>query len=293
METTPVSHPIPPIAIPVSPLLRPVQSPSSPTPQPALLPRFGHSMVLDPHTHTLFIFAGQRDDKYLSDMYAYDIVSNTVSELFSNFSASGGPDACFTQRAVVDPGLKEVYVCVCLLFFACGCGALTRTCKRRFCGLTRAQQTSALTVLRSDAPNWVYQYTNPAQPGKWTQILPEVFSGDGEGENKNGVQHEAPVPLPRYAHQVVYDERTKKVYMHGGNAGEGWGGGGEEKENEEARVGGAQASQGANASAREGENSGGGGDGSGSWRGGEGGEEERPRLKETRLDDFWVMNLVR
>lgn len=95
---------------------RPVQSPASPNPQPALLPRFGHSMVLDPLIHTLFIFAGQRDDKYLSDMYAYDIVTNTVSELFSNFSASGGPDACFTQRAVVDPKLKEVYVCVNLLF---------------------------------------------------------------------------------------------------------------------------------------------------------------------------------
>ena len=69
-------------------------------------------MVLDPLTHTLFIFGGQRDDKYLSDMYAYDIASNTVSELFGNFSASGGPDACFTQRAVVDAKLREVYVCV-------------------------------------------------------------------------------------------------------------------------------------------------------------------------------------
>lgn len=69
-------------------------------------------MVLDPLARALFIFAGQRDDKYLSDMYAYDIANNTVSELFSNFSASGGPDACFTQRAVIDPKLREVYVCV-------------------------------------------------------------------------------------------------------------------------------------------------------------------------------------
>ena len=34
-----------------------------------------------------------------------------MSELFNNLSASGGPYACFTQRAVVDPELKEVYVC--------------------------------------------------------------------------------------------------------------------------------------------------------------------------------------
>lgn len=69
-------------------------------------------MVLDPLTHTLFIFAGQRDNRYLSDMYAYDLESNTVTELFANFSAVGGPDACFTQRAVIDPTLKEIYVCV-------------------------------------------------------------------------------------------------------------------------------------------------------------------------------------
>ncbi|KAG9309268.1 Muskelin N-terminus-domain-containing protein [Chiua virens] len=274
-------------------LLQPVQSPSSPTSQPALLPRFGHSMVLDPHTHTLFIFAGQRDDRYLSDMHVYEIASNTVSELFSNFSASGGPDACFTQRAVVDPSLKEVYV---------------------FCGLTRAQQSSALTVLRSDAPNWVYQYSNPSQPGRWTQILAELVpetlcgsSGDhghvhggsksgGLGPDEAG-RSELSVPLPRYAHQVVYDERTKKVYMHGGNAGEGRGIADDQRANEAEKVEGG-ASTGMGGSIEGGEPEGGGGvDSSASASGTEGGAsgEERPKseLRETRLDDFWVMDLVR
>lgn len=67
-------------------------------------------MVLDSVTQTLFIFAGQRDGRYLSDMYAYDIQSNSVTELFANFSTANGPDACFTQRAVIDPKLKEIYV---------------------------------------------------------------------------------------------------------------------------------------------------------------------------------------
>jgi len=74
-------------------------------------------MVLDPLTHTFFIFAGQRDNRYLSDMYAYDLESNTVTELFANFSTVGGPDACFTQRAVIDPRLREIYVCVSLHCF--------------------------------------------------------------------------------------------------------------------------------------------------------------------------------
>lgn len=68
-------------------------------------------MVFDDKTQTLFIFGGQRDDKYLSDMYAYHIPSNMVTELFSNFTSAGGPDACFTQRAVIDFELQEIYVC--------------------------------------------------------------------------------------------------------------------------------------------------------------------------------------
>jgi hypothetical protein len=72
-------------------------------------------MVLDAPSHTLFIFAGQRDDRFLSDMYAYDINTNLATELYSNFTATGGPDACFTQRAVLDRGLKEIYVWVDML----------------------------------------------------------------------------------------------------------------------------------------------------------------------------------
>lgn len=70
----------------------------------------GHSMVLEPFTRTLYVFAGQRDDKYLCDMFAYDIATNTATELFSNISAAGGPNSSFTQRAVIDPRLRELYV---------------------------------------------------------------------------------------------------------------------------------------------------------------------------------------
>ena len=69
-------------------------------------------MVLDPLSHVLFIFAGRREDKYLSDMYAYDIATNTATELFSDFSMNGGPDPSFTQRAVIDPEAREIYVYV-------------------------------------------------------------------------------------------------------------------------------------------------------------------------------------
>lgn len=67
-------------------------------------------MVLDAPAKTLYIFAGQRDDKYLSDMYTYNLNTGVATEIFSNFTAAGGPDACFTQRAIIDPELKEIYV---------------------------------------------------------------------------------------------------------------------------------------------------------------------------------------
>jgi hypothetical protein len=200
-------------------------------------------------------------------------------------------------------GGSEVEGGVCVRRFRLVIAMDADACSCRFCGLTRAQQSSALTVLRSDAPNWVYQYANPSQPGKWTQILPEVISeslsGSGERVERVGLgrgevegQGESSVPLPRYAHQVVYDERTNKVYMHGGNAGEGRGISGEEKEDEETRAGG-----GAGASTRGEEAEDGGEEGAGNdnWTGGSAGEEEGSRtgLRETRLDDFWVMNLVR
>ena len=78
----------------------------------SLISPLGHSMVLEPEANTLLILAGQRDEKYLSDMYAYHIPTGAVTELFSNFTAIGGPDACFTQRSVIDLELREIYLCV-------------------------------------------------------------------------------------------------------------------------------------------------------------------------------------
>jgi muskelin len=56
--------------------------------------------------------------------------------------------------------------------------------------------------------NWVYRYDDPFQRGTWTKML---------SEDPN--EPEAQIPLPRYAHQVVYDGTSKKTFMFGGNAG--------------------------------------------------------------------------
>jgi hypothetical protein len=49
-------------------------------------------------------------ERHLYDMHVFNLDTNTSTELFSNFSTSGGPDKMFAQRAVIDPTLKEIYV---------------------------------------------------------------------------------------------------------------------------------------------------------------------------------------
>jgi hypothetical protein len=76
-------------------------------------------------------------------------------------------------------------------------------------------------------------------------------------------------PLPRYAHQVVYDPNTKMVFMHGGNAGPG--GTGMER-SERLNVGVT--------------------DVDGEDNAGPSGARESAG-KERRLDDFWCMKIKR
>ena len=72
--------------------------------------QLGHSMLFEPFSKSIFIFAGQREDKYLADLWIYDTQSSMAIEAWSDFSSSGGPDACFTQRSVINTDAKEVYM---------------------------------------------------------------------------------------------------------------------------------------------------------------------------------------
>lgn len=150
--------------------------------------RFGHSMLFEPVSKSIFIFAGQREEKYLADLWIYDTQSGMASEAWSDFTSSGGPDACFTQRSIINTDAKEIYM---------------------VCGLTRTRAgSSSKTELRLDIPKWVYRYGS--YPGKWMRILP------GTPVPKDGHVEE---PQARYAHQLVYDPKTCQAFMHGGNGG--------------------------------------------------------------------------
>lgn len=88
----------------------------------------------------------------------------------------------------------------------------------RFCGLSK-EGAGQLEGLEMGSPYWMYRFERPDQPGKWTKIHcdpspPYEPSSTSQGEFSS-------VPHPRFAHQVVYDIKTKTVYMHGGNGGLG------------------------------------------------------------------------
>ncbi|THH00239.1 hypothetical protein EW145_g7119 [Phellinidium pouzarii] len=182
------------------------------TPETAFPPRFGHSMVFEPFKKKLLIFAGQKDESYLADMWEYDIPSRTMDELFQNVTAVGGPEACFAQRAVIDPELKEVYV---------------------FGGLTKK---SSILYPGSGLPVSLYRYDT--NPGTWVRVPiaenssqesqsrhPSVDEKRNDMDVDDGVnirigEDESVGPLARCACQVVYDSRTQTFYLHGGNAGQ-------------------------------------------------------------------------
>jgi hypothetical protein len=116
----------------------------------------------------------------------------------------------------------------------------------------------------------VYRYGK--RPGKWSQILPDTSDVHAiESKEDEGIVV-VEEPQPRYAHQVVYEEGSKTVFLHGGNAGMGSGG-------EEGMERAGDLVDREEKAEEDGEKA---GDGKDSY-----GQKER------RLDDFWSMTLDR
>ncbi|KAJ3385740.1 Muskelin 1, intracellular mediator containing kelch motif [Lobulomyces angularis] len=160
---------------------------AQPTTSVHMKSRIGHSMLLDPKEKILYIFAGQRNKDYLSDFYTYDIKTDTVYEVSRDYSVQGGPVAGFTQRATIDLNLGEIYV---------------------LSGLMKEKNNPTEMVKNSF---WVYNI----QKSKWSKIYQNNQSGHDYWEKTNDFE-----PIPRFAHQMVYDDVTLRQYMFGGNPGE-------------------------------------------------------------------------
>ncbi|CAI9718917.1 muskelin-like isoform X1 [Octopus vulgaris] len=149
--------------------------------------RIGHSMLFHPKKRLLYIFAGQRSKEYLNDFFTYDVDSHRVEVITDGTrkDSSQIPAAGFTQRATIDPGLNEIHV---------------------LSGLSKDKDK------RDNVKNsfWVYDIDK----NRWSCIYKNENTGQ---QYWNKMQHVEPVP--RFAHQLVYDHHRKVHYLFGGNPG--------------------------------------------------------------------------
>lgn len=200
-------------------------------------------MLLEPHQRKLFIFAGQKED-YLSDMWEFDISTRVLNERFHNVTTAGGPEACFAQRAVIDPVLQEIYVYV--LNNPTVSANTDIILIGSFAGLTkRSLQSSrglSVSLLKYDSypGTWMrvpvaeqqdcrsqshLQATassvRQSQPSLKRQRS-EEDANDNDGDSasdKAESQTDDGEPVARCACQVVYDAKSQTFYLFGGNAG--------------------------------------------------------------------------
>ncbi|XP_052287065.1 muskelin-like isoform X2 [Dreissena polymorpha] len=174
--------------------------------------RIAHSMLFHPRKRVLFIFAGQRSKEYLNDFLMYYVDERKVEVIQDGSSKdpspTGRPDnpmsghlhirnflkdpskrsipaAGFTQRATLDPDSDEIHV---------------------LSGLSKDKEK------RDNVKNsfWVYNIGK----NKWSCIYKNENSGQ---QYWSKMQHLEPVP--RFAHQLVYDHVRKVHYLFGGNPG--------------------------------------------------------------------------
>lgn len=149
--------------------------------------RVGHSMLFHPKQRCLYIFAGQRCKEYLNDLQLYEVDTDRIKTINDGTckDIARVPSAGFTQRATMDPDLNEIHV-------------LTGLSKER-------EKTDSIQISL-----WIYKIDK----NKWSCVYSNDNTGDLYWNRMQNVE-----PVPRYAHQLVYDHVKKVHYLFGGNPG--------------------------------------------------------------------------
>ncbi|CAG8469113.1 3784_t:CDS:10 [Funneliformis caledonium] len=147
--------------------------------------RIGHSMLLDPNEKLLYIIGGERDNKFLSDFYIYDINADSIYDLPADYAAQDDQDEVSMQRTTFDINTRELFVLA---------GLKDKKDKR----------DKKATLVRNSF--WVYDL----KMGKWTKLY------QSENFDPYKTSDETLEPRPRYAYQMVYDSENKVQYLFGG-----------------------------------------------------------------------------
>lgn len=192
-------------------LLRDDSSPLSGT--PIIKARIGHSMIFNPTTRQIYIYAGQRHKDYLCDFYVYDVDSDTVVEMVKDTSRIGGPDAGFTQRSTLDVHRQELFLFSGLMREKTPTSTASGGNSNSSGGAIQGTLLSSVSASSNNGSGvqselarnsfWLYSLGNR----RWTRIYTNESSSSDE-------------PCPRFAHQLVYDAHTGLHYLFGGNPGE-------------------------------------------------------------------------
>ncbi|XP_064400572.1 muskelin-like [Halichondria panicea] len=155
----------------------------------ALVPRMAHSMLLDSENRLLYVLGGQRGKDQLSwlihtphsDMVMYDLQSD-ITTVLADGVASQIPASGFTVRTALKSDKSEI----CL-----------------FASLSQLEEKESRQVSKSAFNSlWTYHF----KTASWKCV-------------SQGDQSCATHPLPRYAHQFLYNHSKDVYYMFGGNPG--------------------------------------------------------------------------
>ncbi|KAF7730078.1 Muskelin 1, intracellular mediator containing kelch motif [Apophysomyces ossiformis] len=147
--------------------------------------RVGHSMIFDPATRDLYIFASQRSKDNMSNLYRYSVDTEMVTELSEDFSRNSASDPGYTQRVTMDVQEQELYI---------------------YSGYMRSK---ACNVVKHSL--WVYNL----RKDRWDRVY-QNESRDAQYQCR--MRHVE--PCPRFAHQMVYDPNTRAQFIFGGNPGD-------------------------------------------------------------------------
>lgn len=153
---------------------------------PTLKSRIGHSMLFHSKRRLLYVFAGQRSKEYLNDFFTYNVDTGQIDIITDGTKKdSGVPSAGFTQRATIDPNKDEIHV---------------------LSGLNKEKEK------RENVKNsfWVYSI----KKNRWSCVYRNENTGQQYWTKMQNLE-----PVPRFAHQLVYDHIRKVHYLFGGNPG--------------------------------------------------------------------------
>ncbi|XP_053614585.1 muskelin isoform X2 [Plodia interpunctella] len=148
-------------------------------------PRSCHKMVLDPVRRKLYTLGRYLDSAQRvahnmnSDLYMFDIATNTWSLLCADTAAAGGPRLVFDHQMCIDPDTQTIYV---------------------FGGRVLPANTEEVV-----SPQYSGLYAYYISTSSWQQLLPDQPHDGGP-----------PSPQPRVSHSMLFHPIQRRLYIFAG-----------------------------------------------------------------------------